>query len=340
MASFVGNAVGASACEQGTSGNNSVVMSHHYFSPSTEEGVLRISIVITLFVTVLGVVFGLFAASLTILFDAVYELIDVVMTGLALLVARLITISTSGSTINKRLAERFNMGFWHLEPMVLGVNSLLLMAAAIYGLLHSIDSVMSGGRQVAFDYALFFAAISLVVEFGAVVFLMSANRRIHSEFLALDAKSWLMSCCISVAYLLAFGFGTAAQGTHMEWLTPYIDPVVLGLVCLVVLPIPFGTVRRALEDILLVAPAELKQHVDEVARASVQRYGFASHRACVARVGRGRQIELYFLVSNEWPAKALAEWDRIRDEISEAIGGDTPDRWLMIIFTTDPEWAE
>ena len=315
-------------------------MSHRYFSPSTEEGVLRLSIVITLFVTVLGVVFGLLAASLTILFDAVYELVDVAMTGLALLVARLITVSTSAGALNTRLAERFNMGFWHLEPMVLGVNGLMLMAAAIYGLVHSIGSIMSGGRELAFDYAFIFAAVSLVIEFGAAAFVKMANRRIGSEFLALDAKSWLMSGCITVAYVLAFGSGWIAQGTRLEWLTPYIDPVALGLVCVAVLPLPLGTVRRALADILLVTPTDLKQHVDEVARASVQRYGFASHRAYVARVGRGSQIELYFLVSSEWPAKALAEWDRIRDEISEAIGGDTPDRWLMIVFTTDPEWAE
>lgn len=315
-------------------------MLHRYFSVSSEDGVLRVSMVIALFLTVLGVVFGLRADSLTLLFDAGYELIDVGMTGLALLVARLIAVSTSGKAPDRRIAERFSMGFWHLEPIVLGLNGVLLMGASVYGLLHSIDSVMNGGRQLAFDYALLFAGISLVVELGAALFLLSANRRVKSEFLALDAKSWLMAACITVAYLLAFGFGSLAQGTRMEWLTPYIDPVALGLVCLAVLPIPFGTVRRAIEDILLVTPPDLKRHVDEVARASVQRYGFDSHRACVARVGRGRQIELYFLVSKDWPARALAEWDRIRDEISDAIGGDTPDRWLMIVFTTDPEWTE
>ena len=30
----------------------------------------------------------------------------------------------------------------------------------------------------------------------------------------------------------------------------------------------------------------------------------------------------------------------LRDEIGEAIGGDSPDRWLTIAFTTDREWAE
>ncbi len=312
---------------------------HRYFALSSEESILRFSMAVTLFVTLLGVFFGLLAASLTILFDAVYELVDVVMTGLALLVARLITLSTSGGTVNKRLAERFSMGFWHLEPIVLGVNGLLLMGAAIYGLVSAVDGLMHGGRQLAFEYALVFAAISLVIELGAAMCVTIAYRHIHSDFLALDAKSWLMSAAITVAYLFAFGFGLVAQGTRYEWLIPYIDPAALALVCLAVLPLPIGTVRRALADILLVTPPDLKQQVDAVAQASVRRYGFESFRSYVARVGRGKQIELYFIVPGKWPAKTLEEWDRIRDEISDAIGDDTPDRWLSIVFTTDPEWA-
>src|SRR5690606_30222242 len=212
----------------------------------------------------LGVVFGLLATSLTILFDAVYELVDVVMTGLALLVARLIAMSTSGGTLNKRISERFSMGFWHLEPIVLGANGLLLMGAAVYGLISAIDGLVNGGRQLSFEYALIFALVSLVVEFGAFIVVTRANRSIRSEFLALDAKSWLMSSVITVAYLVAFGFGSLAQGTGLEWLTPYIDPAALALVCLATLPMPLSTLRRALADILLVTPPELKQHVDKV----------------------------------------------------------------------------
>src|SRR5690606_11931890 len=261
------------------------------FSLSSEEGVLRFSIATTLFVTAIGVIFGLLATSLTILFDAVYELVDVVMTGLALIVARLIAMSASEGTVNKRLTERFSMGFWHLEPMVLGANGLLLMGAAVYGLISAIDGLLNGGRQLAFEYALIFAAISLVVELGAAWVVTKANRRIGSEFLALDAKSWLMSAAITVAYLFAFGFGALAQGTRFEWLAPYIDPAALALVCLAVLPMPLGTLRRALADILLVTPADLKEHVDTVAQLSVRRYGFESYRSYVARVGRGKQID-------------------------------------------------
>ena len=40
-----------------------------------------------------------------------------------------------------------------------------------------------------------------------------------------------------------------------------------------------------------------------------------------------------------WPARRLEEWDSLRDEIGRALGPDSPDRWLTIVFTTDPEWA-
>ena len=93
-------------------------------------------------------------------------------------------------------------------------------------------------------------------------------------------------------------------------------------------------------DILLVTPQDLKSHVDRVARAAAARHGFLGHRAYVARVGRGRQIELFFIVPQGAPARTLEEWDAIRDEVGDQIGDEGPDRWLTIAFTTDPEWAD
>lgn len=314
-------------------------MHSEYFSTRTEQGVLRISIVATVLVAAIGIVLGLLARSSLIIFDSIFEMVDVFMTYMALMVASLIAASNS-DTIRSKLAERFTMGFWHLEPMVLGINGILLMGAAIYALVNAIDSLLSGGREISFDYAIIFAGISIVIEIGLGVFVKRANESIKSDLLALDAKAWLMSAAMSTAYLIAFGFGYLAQGTHLDWLVPYIDPVVLALVCLVMIPLPISTVHQALSDVLLVTPADLMSRVDEVAEEMVKRYGFDDYYAYVARVGRGRQIELYFLVPVGWPPKRLEEWDQIRDEISEAIGDDTPDRWLTIVFTTDPEWAQ
>ncbi len=311
-----------------------------YLSPGTEQGLLRISITVVVAFAALGVVLGLLSHSFAIIFDGVYSLIDACMTVVGLLVVRLIAASNAGGLRNKRLIERFTMGFWHLEPIVLGVDALLLTGAAVYALINAIGSLAAGGREVHFDMAVAYAALTTVASFAMWRFQLRANRRIRSSFVALDSKGWLMSCLISGALLVAFAGGLVVQDTRLDWVTPYIDPAVLALVCLVIIPIPMGTIRQALADILLVTPADLKHHVDTVASQIVESYGFLDYRAYVARVGRGRQIEIAFIIPPGEPARTMEEWDRLRDEISDAIGGDTPDRWLTIVFTADPEWAD
>lgn len=307
---------------------------------NTEQGVLRISIAVTILLAGVGILFGLLSGSFAIVFDGFYALIDAIMTIVALLVSNLIAASTAGSPGSSKLIKHFTMGFWHLEPMVLGLNGVLLTGAAIYALINAIGSIMAGGRHLAFDVAIVYAVVTLVIAMGMAIFGRMANKTLQSEFVALDAKAWFMSAALTAALLVAFVFGYLIQGSRWQWMSPYVDPVVLALVSIVIIPIPAGTIKQALADILLVTPADLKQRVDEVASAVVKRYGFLSYRAYVARVGRGRQIELYFIVPSDWPAKKLEEWDRIRNEISDEIGDENPDRWLTIAFTTDPEWAE
>ncbi|RJL20891.1 cation diffusion facilitator family transporter [Paracoccus siganidrum] len=305
----------------------------------TEQGVLRLSIIVTFVLALFGVGFGLWAGSFSIVFDGVYSLTDAVMTMVALLVSKLITQSLAERT-RARLVRHFTMGFWHLEPMVLGLSGFLLIGAAVYALINAVGSLMTGGRELAFDLAIVYAVITLAGAVGMAILGTRANRTIGSNFVALDAKAWVISAALTAALLIAFVFGWLIQGTALEWLSPYVDPAVLAIVCLVVIPMPIPTVRRALADILLVTPADLKRHVDRVAADIVARHGFLGYRAYVARVGRGRQIELYFIVPTGLPPRPLEAWDRLRDEIGQQIGGESPDRWLTIAFTTDLEWAE
>ena len=304
----------------------------------SEQAVLRLSILVTFLLAAAGILFGLVTGSFSIAFDGIYSLADASMTALALLVTRL--IAASGAPGRSKLNARFNMGFWHLEPIVLGISGAMLIGGAVYALILALGSLMNGGRALAFGPAIVYAVIVVAAALGMALFAHRANRRIGSNFVALDAQAWVISAGLTAALLAAFSFGWLIQGTRLEWLSPYVDPLALSLICLAVIPIPIPTVRRALADILLVTPADMREHVDAVARGAVARHGFLGYRAYVARVGRGRQIELFFLVPVDWPARRLEEWDRIRDEIGAELGGEGPDRWLTIAFTTDRDWME
>jgi predicted Co/Zn/Cd cation transporter (cation efflux family) len=306
----------------------------------TEQGALRISILATLLVALFGITFGLLSGSFAIAFEGFYSLMDAGLTIMALMVTNLIAISSATGPQRSRLNQKFTMGFWHLEPMVLGLSATLLSSAAVYALIGAVQSLLKGGRELEFDEAIFYSVVNLAACIGMVSFNLKVNKRLGSEFVALDAKGWLMSAFITAALLVAFLIGWSVQGTSLAWISPYVDPAVLAIICIIIIPMPLGTIRQALTDVLLITPTELQEHVDLIAKRVVGKYGFLSYRSYTAKVGRGRQIELYFIVPKNLAAKRLEEWDLIRDEVGEAIGGDSPDRWLTIVFTTDPEWTE
>jgi cation diffusion facilitator family transporter len=297
---------------------------------AAEQRLLKLSIAVTIGVASVGVVFGLLSGSMSIVFDGVFSAIDAAMSGLALFVSRLVS----------RVAEnrRFQFGYWHIEPMVLAFNGGTLMLLCFYAFLNSIDSLLAGGRQLNFDWAMAYAAAVGVVAFGMFFYARHRNRQIGSDFVRLDVQSWLMSAAITSALLLAFAVAWGLEGTRYAHLTPYADPLILAVLSLILVFVPIHTVRRALTEILLITPPELDARVRQVLDEVVARYGFKTYTSYVAKVGRAQFIEIHVAVPPESPIDSVGEADAIRREIAEAIGGEGPHRWITIDFTADSRW--
>ncbi|TVQ57911.1 MAG: cation transporter [Rhodobacteraceae bacterium] len=306
----------------------------------SEDGILRRSLAAILLVAALGIGFGIVSGSFAILFDGVFSLIDAAMTVLSLFVARLITRSTLESGLSDRLNRRFSMGFWHLEPMVLTLNATILFGVMVYASFSALLSLFEGGRTMEFGPALVYAGVVVAISAGMALYEHRAIRRAPSDFVKMDLQGWIMSGGVTTALLVAFAVGYAIQDTDHAWITPYVDPAVLLAVCLVLLPMPIGILRRAASEVLLITPDDLLAEVERVAAGIVTEEGFLGHRAYVARVGRGTQIEIYFIAPTGQPPRRLEDWDALRDRIGAELGGDPRHRWLTIAFTTDPARAD
>ena len=295
-----------------------------------EQRILKLSIGVTVALALLGLAFGLVSGSLAIVFDGVFSVIDAAMAGLALFVSRLVTRQTEN--------RRFQFGFWHIEPMVLAFNGGTLMLLCFYAFVNAVGSFLAGGRELAFDWAVVYAVGVAAACFGMYFYQRAANRRIASDFVELDAQSWLMSALITSALLVAFLAAIVAEDTRFRVWLPYVDPVVLAVLSLCLAFVPIRTVRRALTEILLITPTELDEHVRTVMKRVVEEYRFKSFTSYVAKVGRAQFIEIHIAVNPKWPLDSVATADAVRREIAEAIGGEGPDRWLTIDFTADPHW--
>ncbi|CAN5666174.1 cation diffusion facilitator family transporter [soil metagenome] len=297
---------------------------------AAEQKILKLSIGVTVFVALFGILFGLLSGSLSIVFDGMFSAIDAAMSGVALLVARLVGRDASN--------KRFQFGYWHIEPMVLALNGGTLMLLCVYAFVNAVGSFLDGGRALAFDWAIAYAAITAAVSFAMLFYELRANRRIGSDFVKLDAQSWMMSAAITSALLAAFAIAWSLSGTAWAPFMPYVDPVVLGLLTIVLVFVPIRTVRKALQEILLITPPELDAHVRRVMDAVIADYGFKAYTSYVAKVGRAQFIEIHIAVPADLRLDTVATVDAIRREIAEAIGGEGPQRWLTIDFTADPQW--
>ncbi|WP_420098779.1 cation diffusion facilitator family transporter [Corynebacterium sp.] len=302
----------------------------------TEQQALRVSLVSVLILSCLGIGFGLVSGSSAIMFDGVFSLVDAVMSVVSIVLAGLIADSTA-----RGLSRRFSMGFWHFEPLVLCLNAVVMMSVAGYALLQAVTAVLDGGREVEFGPAVVYTVVVLLLAGVTAVAEHCANRTIGSALVAMDVKGWVMSAGVTGALLIAFVIGMVIDGTSYAHLMPYVDPVVLIIVATVLIPVPLRTLVRALSEIALVTPPDLHAEGRAVADRVVAEEGFLGADVYAAQVGRSRQVEIAFRVSPDTPPRPLTEWHGIRQAVSAELGGDNPDNWIAVWFTTDsPEVRE
>jgi predicted Co/Zn/Cd cation transporter (cation efflux family) len=292
-----------------------------------EASLLKLSIAATIVVAGAGVVIGLLSGSMSIVFDGLFSTIDAVVTVVTLIVARL--LASEGN-------HRFQYGYWHLEPLVLALNSSVLVLLCGYAFLNAVLGLVTGGHALRFDMGVVYAAVVAIICLFMVFYLRRANQRLESELIALEVQSWLISAVITLALLLAFAGALAIKGTSLEHLTPYVDPAVLALLAPLVMLAPLRTAAQAFAEIFLITSKEMDADVKAVAAAAVDRHGFTGFSSYAVEVGRARFIEIAFLVPPDRPVKSVADFDAIRHEIGSELGGEGPEQWLTIVFTSDP----
>lgn len=296
----------------------------------TEQRLLKRSIALTAFIGTLGVALGLVSRSMSIVFDGLFSLIDMAMLLLALMVARL---------VNREANRTFQYGYWHIEPMALAFNGGMLMLLCVYAVVNAVRSLLSGGQYVELGPALAYSAFMAVLAFTMSSYERRVNRRIASDFLALDAQSWLMTAFIATALLVSFGFTWIIEDTSWGWLAPYVDPAILAVLGVALVTMPVRTVRQALAEILRITPKELDQTVRKTMDDIVEKHGFLGYTSYVAKVGRGSFVEIHIVLPPDQQIGTVAMLDGVREEVASALGLRWPDHWLTIDFTADEQWT-
>lgn len=296
-----------------------------------EARLLRTSVLATLLIAGIGIGLGLLSNSTAIVFDGFFSGIDAAITWLTLVVARLIPAGGN---------RRFQFGFWHLEPLVIGLKASALLALVGYAFVTSVTSILQGGYVPDFGLGLLYAAVVAAICLGMWAWMRGAGERIDSGLVRLDVKAWLMSGIITSVLLVAFGAALLMRGTPLEPWLPYVDPSVLALLSLLLAPIPLREARAAFLEIFEVVPRALDEAVRGAVAETLSPQGFAAFETYVQRTGRALFVEVSVLTPRDF-SRPMHEVDALRrtlaDSIAAATGTELPDLWLTAIFTADPQ---
>jgi len=294
-----------------------------------EQILLKQSTVLMFAVAIAGIVTGFISGSQSILFDGFFSLIATFIKVLMLITAQLIA---------KESNQRFQFGFWHLEPMVLLIEGSFLLLIAIYAFLNGVFGIINGGREIELGLVILYAAVFTVIEFGYYFWVRRKNRTLKSTLIQFDNISWLVDAMLSVGLLISFL--TALALTHQgyaQW-AAYVDPAILIVLALSMLAPAFKILKPALRDVLGIAPDALDDKVREALEIASARHGFEGYKTYVQKHGRARFIEIHIVLPSGYPLTSVKTLDALREEIAELLGKADSARWLTISFTGDRRW--
>jgi len=298
-------------------------------SNRVEQTMLKQSTALMFAVAIAAIITGFFSGSQSILFDGFFSLVATFIKVLMLITAKLIA---------KESNQRFQFGFWHLEPMVLLIEGSFLLLIAIYAFLSGMFGIVNGGREVELSIVIPFAAVLSVVCLGYFFYVRYRNRTLKSSLIQFDNVSWLVDAMLSIGLLVSFLTALVLKSQGYGAWAAYVDPSVLILLGLSMLAPALKILRPALRDVLGIVPDQLDEKVRRVMDEVKANQGFSEYVSYVQKHGRARFIEIHVVLPMDYQLQDVGKLDALREQISAKLGKPDTTRWLTICFTGDRKW--
>jgi predicted Co/Zn/Cd cation transporter (cation efflux family) len=295
---------------------------------SKERKALKISIAGALFMALLGFGFSILTDSEAVFLDGVFSLVNMTMGLITLKVAQIIF---------EKSTKRFHYGKAQVEPLLNTAKGLLFIGVIVMAGYAALQSILTGGRPMVFSWAILYSFIAAVGCFGIGYYVESQNKENPTPILAVEAKSWLIDGALSSVVLLAFVSGYFLSKTAYAEFTVYIDPGLVIIMSLFVLPVPYKILKDNLLDLLLGAPdVNLQRGVRQIANGIIKEAPVEDFDFRFVKTGRFILCDILVLISKK-EKYSISDFDPIRKKLMSEIVKKYPEVDLVIEITTDKE---
>jgi len=298
---------------------------------NVERRALIMSVVGAIFFAGLGFGFFLLTDSEAVLLDGFFSLIGFVMGLLTIRVARLVKSPDD---------ERFHFGYAAFEPLLNTVKGLIILAVCLFAAASAVGAILDGGRAIQAGWGVVYAVIATLGCFSLALVQVRVAKRTSSQLVAVDARTWMVDGIMSLVVTLAFGGTYLLAGTQWSYVVPFVDPGLVLVLTLMMLPVPLRIVGTAVGQLLKIAPDLTVQ--DQV-RAGIQEVldaaDMSDHVVRMVRVGREFWVLVHVLTSADRDLGQTGELDTLRERLIHAIDEIEPGMVVDVMFTSRAEWA-
>lgn len=294
-----------------------------------EQMLLLQSAVLMSLVAIGGTLVGIVSGSNALLLDGVTAFIGVIIKVMMLGTSKLISQETS---------KRFQFGYWQFEPLVIIMEGSFTLLIVIYALSSGLMDLLNGGREVKVGVAIFYAFLFTVLQFGYYFYVHRVNKKLNSNLVHFDNMSWNIDAKLESGILLSFIFAGILSYTEWAPYTRYVDPLVLIILSIQLIGPTLKILIPSCKQILGVAPLKFHNRIQFIMDDFMKRYQFTDYVTSVQAYGNVKIIEVDILIPEDYPEQSIVAFDRIRNEIDDAIGGLPSEKWLTITFTATKRW--
>jgi cation diffusion facilitator family transporter len=297
-----------------------------------EKGALILSGAAALAIGIAALGAVLLSGSQAILLDALYNLAFFVTALFTLQVARLLARPDDA---------RFPFGYLQFEPLINAVKGLLILGVAVYALVGAVITILSGGRSLTLGPALVYAVAATAACAVVWVVFRRANARIGSPLVEADVGNWAVNTAVSAGVLAAFLIALALGRAGRDAAARFVDPILVGAVVVLTLPVPVRMAARGLLALLNRAPpAAITEAVEAKVRAALADLPTRAIYVRTVKPGRTAYVTVHALVEPELATLDLAAADALRRTVIEALVSGHAPVIVDVVFTTIPEYAE
>ncbi len=293
---------------------------------------LQLSVGGTLFMSILGLSFGIWIQSEAILLDGFFNVISLIMAIAALWVSWLIRRPDS---------PRFQFGYLNFIPLVNVIKGLLIFVVSLFALISSVIAIIEGGRSINAGMAVIYA---IIAASGCLIIAITQHiigKKTGSTMVIVDSQNWLVNGLISMSVGVAFGIVVFIKGTSLDWFVTYSDSTIVIMLVLASIYVPIKIIWESAHQLLLGAPnSHIQRQIKNVFENAIVDFPCLQYILRMTQTGQYIYLHVYWLLPRNHKMTTIEELDQIRLKLTELLQQTYSNITVDVILTQEPKWLK